>query len=176
MKHFSKYDAPQAVNVQVEMDKIPSGLIGQDPTFMVRLHFPGMASKTDELLFCILELNMRKRWDKDLTDHYQVGFVVNRNLVVIEQEADCMVSGYDQRECILKRFYWKENGRFYVYQSSVPDEIFPDADGHEEDAVRFDFVHMTMCFSRVGDNVILEKIYQVDFRRIHSPSVIDEYA
>ena len=34
---------------------------------------------------------------------------------VIEQEFREMVPGYTERECILKRCFWINNGNFYVY-------------------------------------------------------------
>ena len=51
------------------------------------------------------------------------GAVVDNNMIVIEEEVEAMVKGYDERECIYKRFFWHEEtqGRFFVYQSSVPD-------------------------------------------------------
>jgi len=33
-----------------------------------------------------------------------------------------------------------------------------------------------MCFRRVGDDLILEQVYQVDFRKMHSRQVLDQYS
>ena len=98
------------------------------------------------------------------------GFVINHNMIVIEEEVETMVKGYSEREAIFKRFYWRDDGRFYVYQSSVPDEIHPDETDGRDDATRFDLVHHTMCFRRIGstNDLMLEQIYQVDFRDVNS--------
>ena len=87
-------------------------------------------------------------------------------MVIIEEEAEQVVSGYDERECIIKRFHWSEDGSYFVYQSSVPDEVHPDEEDGRDDATRFDLVHHTMCFRRLKDNddLLLEQIYQVNFR------------
>ena len=76
-----------------------------------------------------------------MTDLRQVSFVVDNNMVVIEREVESMIPGTSERECIIKRFFWTDNGRFYVYQSSVPDEIHPDEEDGRDDATRFDMLH-----------------------------------
>ena len=82
-------------------------------------------------------------------------------MVVIEEEVETMVKGYTERESIYKRFYWRENGRFYAYQSSVPDAVHPDEEDGRDDATRFDLVHHTMCFRRIGssEDLMLEQVY-----------------
>ena len=88
------------------------------------------------------------------------GLVVNNNMIVIENEVESMVSGYSERECIYKQFYWRnEQGRFFVYQSSVPDTIHPDEEDGRDDATRYDLVQKTKCFRRMGDDLIFEQVY-----------------
>ena len=87
-----------------------------------------------------------------------------------------MVPGYDERECIIKRFFWIDNGRFYVYQSSVPDEIYPDEEDGRDDAARFDLLHSTLCFRRIGMNdLLIEQVYAVDFRTRQSNQLVLQY-
>ena len=62
-------------------------------------------------------------------------------MLILEQEAEKVVRGYEHRECIFKRVYWKEQGAFFVYQSSVPDEIHPDQVDCRDDAYRYDLIH-----------------------------------
>ena len=126
------------------------GLQGQYKTILVRMRFFKQANLIDHYLKAIFDLKVRKKWDENLTDHFMCGFIVNRNMIIIEEEAENLVKGYDERECIYKRFFWREDGRFYVYQSSVPDEIHPDEDDGRDDASRFDLVHQTICLRKVG--------------------------
>jgi len=41
-------------------------------------------------------------------------------------------------ESVLKQFIFTDKGRFYIYSSSVPDEVHPD---DQEDAKRYDTLH-----------------------------------
>ena len=86
-----------------------------------------------------------------------------------------MIYGYSERECIYKRFFWRENGQFYVYQSSVPDAIHPDEEDCRDDATRYDISHMTQCFKSVGQDLLVETVYQIDFRGIMSHARLETY-
>ena len=50
-----------------------------------------------------------------MTDHFICGFVTNRNMIVLEEEVKTIVKGCTERESIYKRFFWRDNGRFYAY-------------------------------------------------------------
>ena len=114
------------------------------------MRFASQAKQIDSFLKALFDLQVRRQWDENLSDHFMCGFVVNKNMVVIEEEYETLVKGYDERECIYKRFFWREEGRFYVYQSSVPDEIHPDEEDGRDDASRFDLIHQTICLRKVG--------------------------
>ena len=139
--------------------------------------FANQAMNVQHFLRACFDLTVRKQWDQNLTDHFMCGFVLNRNMLVIEEEVEQMVKGHSERECIYKRFYWRDGGRFYVYQSSVPDEVHPDETDGRDDATRFDLVHHTMCFRRVGtsNDLMLEQIYKLDFREINSAQIQDDF-
>ena len=74
-----------------------------------------MADKVDFFLNAIFDIRMRKNWDTKLTDHFQIGFIQNKNMILIEEESEQLVAGYDEREWIYKRFFWRDGGFFYVY-------------------------------------------------------------
>ena len=82
-------------------------------------------------------------------------------MLVYGEEVESMVNGYDEKEAIYKRFHWRESNEcFYVYQSSVPDPIYPD-DESRDDVTRYDLVQHSMCFRRMGesDDLMLEQLY-----------------
>ena len=157
--------------------RTPDSLKKENPTILVRMIFANQANNIHHFLRACFDLEVRKQWDCNLTDHFMCGFVVNNNMIVIEEEAETMVKGYSEREAIYKRFYWKDSGRFYVYQSSVPDEIHPDETDGRDDATRFDLVNHTMCFRRIGstNDLMLEQIYQLDFRQVNSAQTFEYY-
>ena len=70
------------------------------------MRFKGMANKVDYFLHACFDLKVRRKWDISLTDHRMCGFVVNNNMIVIENEVETMVNGYNERECIYKQFHW----------------------------------------------------------------------
>ena len=44
-----------------------------NPLVLVRMRLPGQARNVDRVLQLIYDLKERKRWDKQLSDHFQVG-------------------------------------------------------------------------------------------------------
>ena len=63
-------------------------------------------------------------------------------MMVISEEAESMVNGQSEKEVIYKRVYWRQSDDcFYVYQSSVPDSVYPEEiDDSRYDVSRFDLV------------------------------------
>ena len=49
-------------------------------------------------------------------------------MLVYEEEFDEIIRGSAAREVILKRHIFEDKGKFYIYSSSVPDQIYPDED------------------------------------------------
>lgn len=137
-----------------------------------------MASQIDELLRLIYDTNARKKWDVRLTDQFLVESepVNDGNILILEEEHEKVVRGYQERECIMKRLHWQDSGNFYVYQSSVPDAIHPDEDDARDDALRYDLLHQTTCFKHLGENdILMEQLMQVDFREAHSQTVVQQF-
>mmetsp|Transcript_5292 Transcript_5292/g.6492 ORF Transcript_5292/g.6492 Transcript_5292/m.6492 type:complete len:163 (+) Transcript_5292:90-578(+) len=162
MKAFPKLipgkDHMQTVSLLAKKDV--TGPNSKFATFMIRMVFADQASNVDFYLRAFYDVAERKDWDMGLTEHFLVAPTINGNMVVIEEEAHHLVRGYTERESILKRFYWRDGGHFYVYQSSVPDEVHPDEDAGRDDATRFDLLHQTSCFKRFGDNdLLVEQVF-----------------
>lgn len=83
--------------------------------------------------------------------------------------------GCMMRECVLKRFYWRDDdqNRFFTYQSSIPDRIYEFSN---EYISRYDILHQTTCFRGIGINdLLVEQVFQVDFRELNSILVLDQY-
>ena len=66
-------------------------------------------------------------------------------MLVYEEEFDEIIRGSAAREVILKRHIFEDKGKFYIYSSSVPDQIYPDEDKGDA-STRFDVLHHTICF------------------------------
>ena len=95
-------------------------------------------------------------------------------MLVIKEEAQQLVRA--ERECILKRFYWRNGGHFYVYQSSVPDAVHPNEEHGHDNATRYDIIHHTTCFKRLsGNTLIVEQLFQVDFRDVNTKQLLADY-
>jgi len=75
----------------------------------------------------------------------------------------------------LKRTIFRAHGCIFVYTSSVPDSVHCDEDSGRDDAARYTLVYSIMCFKRVGADLILERIKQVDFRQAHSSQMMQAY-
>jgi len=82
----------------------------------------------------------------------------------MEELSQELVSGHQERELVLKRFVFRAYGCIFVYTSSVPDNIHSDEESGRDDASRYTLVYSIMCFKRVGNDLILERIKQIDFR------------
>ena len=86
-------------------------------------------------------------------------------MLIMEELSNEIVQGYTERELVLKRFVFRESGCIFVYTSSVPDEIHCDEDSGRDDASRYTLVFSIMCFKKDGNDLILERIKQLDFRQ-----------
>ena len=96
--------------------------------------------------------------------------------MVEEVAKHSVVHGYEIIECIYKRFYWCDNGCFFTYESSVPDET---TDEKAEDLVaekgRYDILHRTTCFKQLDNtqDLLFEQIFQVGFGEVHSKTLLE---
>ena len=79
-------------------------------------------------------------------------------MIVVEELSNELVKGYSQREALMKRFVFRANGCFFVYASSVPDEIYADEDSGRDEASRYTVVSSIMCFKKSGNDLILERV------------------
>lgn len=57
----------------------------------------------------------------------------------------------------------------------MPDEVHCDEDSGRDDAARYTLVFSIMCFKKIGNDLILERIKQIDFRQSHSESMMEKY-
>lgn len=156
--------------------KVTEGALKQGtPTVLERFRFCGQARNVNLFLRAVLATYLRRRWDRSLESLEQLGPVVDRNLVLLRESKREMVSGYAERAALLKQFSFTDGDRFFVYSSSVPDELAPAEEAGRDDAGLFTLVSGMQCFRGEGDDLILEDIRQVDFRAAHSDSVMDQY-
>ena len=96
-------------------------------------------------------------------------------MVILEELSNELVPGYQEREILCKRFIFRASGCLFVYTSSVPDTIHQDEESGRDDANRYNLIYSIMCFKRMGDDLLLERIKQVDFRLVHSNSMMEQY-
>ena len=117
----------------------------------------------------------RRQWDSSVIDLRLVKPVVNKTMLVMEELQQEIVPSYSEREAVLKRFIFRSHGCFFVYTSSVPDEVHCDEESGREDATRYTVVSSLMVFRRDGNDLVLERLRQLDFRSSHSDSLVDQF-
>ena len=98
--------------------------------------------------------------------------IVDKTMLIMEELSTELVSGYNQREALLKRFIFKDDGRVFVYTSSIPDELHSDEESGRDDATRYTVIFCIMCFKREGRDLVLERMKQLDFREAHSDTMM----
>ena len=151
------------------------GSLKQDTvTIMERFKFFDGADSINHFLKAIMAQYKRRQWDRSVNDLRLVLPVIDKNMLIMEELSNELVSGYNERELVLKRFVFRANGCIFVYTSSVPDEVHCDEESGRDDAERFTLVFSIMCFKRDGKDLIMERIKQVDFRLSHR-QMINQY-
>ena len=101
--------------------------------------------------------------------------VIDKNMVILEELSNELVPGYQEREVLCKRFIFRAHGCIFIYTSSVPDNVHSDDESGRDDASRYTIAYSIMCFKRIGNDLILERIKQIHFRQAHSQSMMDQY-
>ena len=153
-------------------DRTKGSLCGNRPTILERYRFADGAESINVFLQAILAQYKRRQWDRSVEDLRLVKPIQNKNMLVMEELSTEMVSGYNQREALLKRFIFKDEGRVFVYTSSMPDEVYSDEESGRDDATRYTVIFCIMCFKREGRDLVLERMKQIDFREVHSESMM----
>ena len=123
----------------------------------------------------ILAQYKRRQWDRSVVDLRLVLPVVDKNMVILEELSNELVPGYSEREALCKRFIFRAHGCIFVYTSSVPDNVHSDDESGRDDASRYTICYSIMCFKRIGNDLILERIKQIDFRQAHSQTMMEQY-
>ena len=80
--------------------------------------------------------------------------------------------------CIVKRFITlSETGHFFIYESSLPENMAQKSCKNSDVKLRYDVLHSTWCFSKnQGSNLCIEKIFQLDFRnKRNTDDIIDKF-
>ena len=144
-------------------------------TIMERFRFTDGAEYVNLFLQAILAQHKRRQWDRSVIDLRIVKPVVNRNMLVLEELSNEFAEGYTQREALLKRFIFKDEGRVFVYTSSTPDEIHSDEESGRDEATRYTLIYCLLCFKREGQDLVLERIRQIDFREEHSENLMQHF-
>lgn len=163
-------------NVFVKSNVVQGALKQGHPTIFERFCFKDGASSATNFLKSILAQYKRRQWDRNILDYRLVLPVIDRNMVIFEELRSELVPGYQEREALCKRFIFRANGCVYIYTSSVPDEIHADDESGRDDASRYTLVFQIMCIRRLGNNdLVLERIKQVDFRQVHSQTMFDQF-
>ena len=145
------------------------------PTILERYRFTDGAGSSHHFIKAVLAQYKRRQWDRSVVDLRLVLPVIDRNMVIMEELSNELVPGYQEREVLCKRFVFRANGCVFVYTSSVPDNVHNDDESGRDDATRYTIVYSIMCFKRLGNDLILERIKQIDFRQAHSQTMFDQY-
>ena len=152
------------------------------PTIYERFRFQDNAEDVNLFLRAILATHKRKQWDRSIESIQQVEPVIDKNMWVIEELSNELVSGYTERKAKLKTFVFRHEDKFFVYQSSVPDSMYKTVESADEDDYddsndpsRYTVVFNISCFKREGSDLVLERVRQIDFRQGGSNLAINAY-
>ena len=145
------------------------------PTILERFRFTDGADSSKHFLKAILAQYKRRQWDRSVSDMRLVLPVIDKNMVILEELSNELVAGYSEREALCKRFIFRASGCIFVYTSSVPDNIHSDDESGRDDASRYTLCFSIMCFKRIGNDLIMERIKQINFRQSHSQTMMDQY-
>ena len=145
------------------------------PTILERFCFTDGADSAGHFMKAILAQYKRRQWDRSVVDLRLVLPVVDKNMVILEELSNELVPGYSEREALCKRFIFRAHGCIFVYTSSVPDNVHSDDESGRDDASRYTICYSIMCFKRIGNDLILERIKQIDFRQAHSQTMMEQY-
>lgn len=105
-----------------------------------------------------------------------MGPIIDQNMQILKEVSEEIVPGYSERELLLKRFIFREQGCLFVYESSIPDNVHPDGQSSSRDDYDlYTLVFQITCFKAVGQDLIMEKIKQIDFRGSQSAKLMDQY-
>ena len=70
-------------------------------------------------------------------------------LLIHETITNDYIAGPGTRQILLKRFFFREHGRLYVYTSSIPEQILEHSEDEiREDTERYTVVFQIQCFWR----------------------------
>ena len=103
---------------------------------------------------------MRSQWDKKIVQTLLACEVLNSNLLLLRQTVNNDdVAGPGTREILLKRCFFRYQGKFYVYTSSVPSQVLerPEADVRE-DLHQLTVIFQLQVFWRTKTDVYLNQI------------------
>ena len=93
--------------------------------------------------------------------------VIDKNMWVIEELSNELVSGYTERKAKLKTFVFRSDEKFFIYQSSVPDTMYRTVESGEDetgdydntnDPTRYTVVFNIQCIKREGNDLVLERV------------------
>ena len=108
----------------VKVKKIPDGLKEGIHTVYSRVLIQNQACQIKNVLKAILQLPGRFSWDPYLLNVAQLGLTVNCNMTIFEEEIDQRIGGKPMGHCVLKQCFFGDDSRFFIYRSSVPDNVY----------------------------------------------------
>ena len=174
---------PASGNCQVTSKQTVDGLKERYPSVLERFRFNDCADDVNLFLRSILATHKRKQWDRSIESIKMCDPVIDRNMWILEELSHEMIAGYQERKAKVKTFVFRAGNAFYIYQSSVPDEMYKTVESGDDnddfddshDPTRYTVVFSITCFKRDGNDLILERVRQVDFRQGNSTMGINAY-
>lgn len=150
---------------QLSHGKLEGSLIDGTPVIFEQFRFNESAEQANLFIQAILAQHKRRQWDKSVESLRMAGPIVNRNMLVFEEVSKELVSGSINRSALLKQFIFRANGALYVYTSSVQDSVAAEDDSERESAPRYCLAFQILCFRREGEDLVVERLQQIDFRQ-----------
>ena len=161
-KNFvNKYNDSNLKLSLLSSDKIP---VIRSEIIFKKILFKKEIPTIEDLASCILVPEKRLKVDKNFKE-FKVLKKINENTVITRMVSTCQLTMISEKELIEKRTYFFDNGVFYYFCSSIPDEIYPEKN------------KIQRAFNYFGTMVIkedIENFYIDTFNKIDTKTKIPE--
>jgi len=158
-----KYDDNNLKLSILSSDKIP---VIRSEIIFKKILFKKEVPTIEALASCILIPEKRLKVDKNFKD-YKILKKINNNSVISRMVSTSQLTMISELEFIEKRTYFFDNGVFYYFCSSIPDDIYPKNNDMERVLNYFG----TMVIKEDIENFYIDTFNKVDIK-MNIPEVL----
>ena len=168
MHDFQSIRMEQNSHAKVNVKVIASnaGLSARSPCVLQQYKFSNQGKNFEIICKSVLDMTLSPQWDRKIIQSQVATNVINSNMLVLRQTVNNdEIVGPGMRELTLKRFFFRYQGRLYVYTSSVPEAILDSKNKQnvsdeeiKEDIERMTVIFNLQCFYRTKSDVFVNQI------------------